>query len=442
MALSLRPARTRDAVVALAVLLVVAVWTLVMAHYEPEPAGRAAAGWALIVIGCGALLWRREQPVAVAVVTLLACGVYYPLSAQDGPLLIAFALALYTTAAEGRFAAAVALAAVTLLAVGLGELRQRPGHRQIDDTSLAMMTGWLISLVAVGRAQRNRVAYLHEVEQRALAAEREQEARARQSATEERLRIARELHDIIGHSVSLINVQSGAALHRIDKKPAPEIALGTAREALQAVRDTSKEALRELRATLGLLRRADEAAPTAPVSGLALLPELVARAAGSGLDVRTRVDGRPVPLPPQLDLAAYRIVQESLTNVTRHARACTVVVTLDWGERVLRLRIEDDGGGAPAPDGPPADTTGSGTGYGTGGAVGSGIRGMAERARALGGELTARAVPGGFRVDARLPLPAPDPHLSPAPAPEADSHPHPHPHSDSDSDSAGKADPA
>ncbi|MFI8965217.1 sensor histidine kinase [Streptomyces sp. NPDC053493] len=382
------PLRARDAGVTLLVLLVVAVWTLVAAHYSDEPASRTALGWVLILIGCGALYFRRRQPVAVAVVTLLASVVYYPLSEQDGPLLIAFALALYTTAAEGRFAAAVALAAVTLLAVGLGEIRQQPGHRQIDDTSLAMLAGWLISLVAVGRAQRNRVAYLREVEQRALAAEREQEARARQSATEERLRIARELHDILGHSVSLINVQSGAALHRLGKNPAPEQGLATAREALQAVRDTSKEALRELRATLGVLRRADEEAPTAPASGLALLPELVERAASTGLDVRIRAEGTPVALPPPVDLAAYRIVQESLTNVTRHAGARAALVALDWGADGLRLRIEDDGAGAPE-DRP---------------APGSGIRGMAERARAFGGELTARNIPGGFRVDARLPF--------------------------------------
>ncbi|MEV6332508.1 sensor histidine kinase [Streptomyces sp. NPDC051909] len=405
MPIGLRSRDLRDALVALAVFLVTAVWTLVVAHYEPEPAGRTALGWALIVTGCGALALRRRRPVAVAVVTLLACAVYYPLSAQDGPLLIAFAVALYTTAAEGRFAAAVALAAVTLLAVGLGEIRQRPGHRQIDDTSLAMMAGWLISLVAVGRAQRNRVAYLREVEQRALAAEREQEARARQSATEERLRIAREVHDILGHSISLINVQSGAALHRLGKKPAAAQGLATAEEALRAVRDTSKEALRELRATLGVLRRAGEAAPTAPASGLALLPELVERAASAGLEVRTRVGGTPVPLPPPLDLAAYRIVQESLTNVTRHADARSVLVALDWDADALRLRVEDDGGGAPG-DRPP----------------GSGIRGMAERARAFGGELTARNIPGGFRVDARLPFPPSAPTSAPAPepAPEGD----------------------
>ncbi|MFF9850048.1 sensor histidine kinase [Streptomyces litmocidini] len=385
--------RAADALVAGTVLLVVTVWTLVSAQYTSEPALRTALGWALILTGCGALYFRRRQPVAVAVATLLACVVYYPLSTQDGPLMIAFALALYTTAAEGRFAAAVALAAVTLLAVGFGEVRQQPGHRQIDDTSLAMLAGWLISLVAVGRAQRTRIAYLHEVEQRALAAEREQEARARQSATEERLRIAREVHDVLGHSISLINVQSGAALHRLGKGPAPEAGLATATEALEAVKATSKDALRELRATLGVLRRADEATPTTPTSGLALLDDLATRARGAGLDVRIHTTGTPVPLPPPVDLAAYRIVQESLTNVTRHAGARTVTVTLDWGADAVRLRIADDGGGAP--EGRP---------------LGSGIRGMAERARAFGGELTARNDDdGGFLVDARLPLTAPAP---------------------------------
>ncbi|MFE2014088.1 sensor histidine kinase [Streptomyces sp. NPDC059491] len=401
--------RAADALVAGVVLLVVAVWTLVSARYASEPAVRTVLGWALVLVGCGALYLRRRQPVAVAVVTLLTCVVYYPLSAQDGPLMIAFALALYTTAAEGRFAAAVALASVTLLAVGLGEIRQQPGHRQIDDTSLAMLAGWLISLVAVGRAQRTRIAYLHEVEQRALAAEREQEARARQGATEERLRIAREVHDVLGHSISLINVQSGAALHRLGKGPAPEAGLATATEALEAVKATSKDALRELRATLGMLRRADEATPTVPAtSGLALLGDLTARARSAGLDVRTHVTGDPVPLPPPVDLAAYRIVQESLTNATRHARAGTVLVTLDWGADAVRLRIADDGAGAP--EGRP---------------LGSGIRGMTERARAFGGELTAaNAEGGGFLVDARLPLTPPGPQ---GPNPRSESRPGPDP---------------
>ncbi|MEU3451555.1 sensor histidine kinase [Streptomyces thermolilacinus] len=382
--------RTADLAVTAVVTAFVAGWTvlsIVSAPAGSEPLSRTVLGWFLVAVGCGALLLRRSRPVAVAVVTLLASAVYYPTSSYDGPLMVTFALALYTTAAEGRFVAAVALASVTLLAVGLGEIRQDPGRRQIDDTSLVMLAGWLISLVAVGRAQRTRLAYLHEVEQRALAAEREQEARARQSATEERLRIAREVHDVLGHSLSLINVQSSAALHRLAKKPGPAEALPAATEALEAVKATSKDALRELRGTLGALRQSDEAAPTAPVSGLDRLDDLVGRARAAGLEVTARTEGTPRPLPPALDLAAYRIVQESLTNVTRHARATAALITLAWTDDELRLRIEDDGEGSP-----------------DAGARGSGLRGMAERARAFGGELTAGNTGHGFEVSARLPF--------------------------------------
>ncbi|MFI1397239.1 sensor histidine kinase [Streptomyces sp. NPDC020681] len=380
-------ARATDAVVTLLVSVVVVVWTAVMSQYESESPAATLIGWALIAVGCGALYFRRRRPVAVAVVTLAACAAYYPLSSFDGPLMITFALALYSVAAEGRFTAAVALAAITLLAVGLGEVRQSEGNRQIDDTSLVMLAGWLISLVAVGRLQRTRLAYLHEVEQRALAAEREQEARARQSATEERLRIARELHDVLGHSISLINVQSSAVLHKLSKQPQPADALAAAEAALEAVKSTSKDALRELRSTLGVLRQADEAAPTAPVSGLDRLGELVERACATGIEVRTRTEGTPRPLPPPVDLAAYRIVQESLTNVTRHANASTALITIAYSEHDVRVRIDDDGQGS-------ADAQ----------SLGSGIMGMAERAKAFGGELTARNTADGFRVSARLPL--------------------------------------
>ena len=376
-----------DAAVTLVVALFVCVWTLVAMRYESEPAHLTLVGWALIAVGCGALYFRRRWPVGVAVVTLLASAAYYPLSVFDGPLMVTFALALYTTSAQGRLAAAVALAAATLLAAGFGELRQSGGMRQLDDVSLAMLAGWLISLIAVGRAQHTRGAYLREVEQRALAAEREQEARALQSATEERLRIARELHDVLGHSISLINVQSSAVLHKLGKGPEPAVALAAAEDALIAVKAASKDALRELRATLGVLRQADEAAPTSPAPGLDRLDELTGHARSTGLSVSIRVEGVRRGLPPQLDLAAYRIVQESLTNVTRHARACTVLITLTYDDDHLRVRIDDDGHGSPDV----RDT-------------GNGIRGMTERARAFGGELTAHNTAAGFRVEARLPL--------------------------------------
>ncbi|MFF9632688.1 sensor histidine kinase [Streptomyces fradiae] len=386
-------ARTADLAVTAAVTVLVTGWTafsILSAPAGSESLPRTLLGWLLIAVACGALPLRRRAPVAVAVVTLLASVVYYPTSSHDGPLMVTFALALYTAAAEGRFAAAAALASVTLLAVGLGEMRQETGRRQIDDTSLVMLAGWLISLVAVGRAQRTRLAYLREAEQRALAAQREQEARALQSVAEERLRIAREVHDVLGHSLSLIHVQSSAALHGLTRRPAPAEALPAATRALEAVKATSKDALRELRGTLGVLRQGAEEAPIAPVSGLGRLDELVGRARAAGLDVATRTEGTARRLPPALDLAAYRIVQESLTNVTRHARASEVLITLTWTDEALGLCVEDDGEGSP-----------------DGGAGGSGLRGMAERARAFGGELTAGNTGQGFRVSARLPLTGP-----------------------------------
>ncbi|WOI62114.1 sensor histidine kinase [Streptomyces fradiae] len=384
------PARTADLAVTAAVTAFVAGWSAFSALSAPagsESLPRTLLGWLCVAVACGALPLRHRAPVAVAVVTLLASVVYYPTSSYDGPLMVTFALALYTAAAEGRFTAAVALASATLLAVGLGEIRQETGRRQIDDTSLVMLAGWLISLVAVGRAQRTRLAYLREVGRRALAAQREQEARALQSATEERLRIAREVHDVLGHSLSLIHVQSSAALHGLTRRPAPAEALPAATRALEAVKATSKDALRELRGTLDVLRQGAEEAPTAPVSGLDRLDELVGRARATGLDVTTRTEGTARQLPPALDLAAYRIVQESLTNVTRHARASEVLITLTWTDEALGLSVEDDGEGSPV-----------------GGARGSGLRGMAERARAFGGKLTAGDTGRGFRVSARLPL--------------------------------------
>ncbi|NBE54125.1 sensor histidine kinase [Streptomyces boluensis] len=395
-------ARAQDLSVALAVTAVTvggAFWGM---RGATETFWQSLVGWLLVGIGCAALCFRRRWPIGVAVVTLLACTAYYPFSAYDGPVMVAFIVALYTAAADGRFAAAAALGVVAMLLIVYGEAVQEPGQRKVDDMSIMMLAGWLLSLLVLARAQRTRAAYVEEVRQRALAAEREQEARAQQSASEERLRIARELHDVLGHSISLINVQSGAALHRLSKRHThkdgetgstrvpPErtaAALATAEEALEAVKSTSKDALGELRATLGMLRRADESAPTAPTSGLERLPELLARARSAGLDVRLDTVGTPRPLPPPLDLAAYRIVQESLTNVTRHAHACVVVVTLTYADKDLQVRIEDDGQGSPDEE-----------------AHGSGIRGMAERAKAFGGELTARNTPDGFRVSARLPL--------------------------------------
>jgi signal transduction histidine kinase len=220
--------------------------------------------------------------------------------------------------------------------------------------------------------------------QRRQAAERTQAEEARRRAGEERLRIARELHDVLAHNISLINVQAGVALHLMDEQP------GQSRTALVAIKQASNDALGELRSVLDVLRQGDEAPPRAPASGLAQLDSLVAGAGATGLEVRTRVEGLPRPLPAGTDLTAFRIVQESLTNVTRHAGPASATVLVRYGPDDLTVRVDDDGRG-------PAAAAGPGNG--------NGIRGMRERVAALGGELTTGPRPGGgFRVQARLPI--------------------------------------
>jgi signal transduction histidine kinase len=385
--------------VAAAVVLLL-VWDAGRDGFGEESWPRAALGWTLIAVGCGALWWRRRYPVAVAAVALLCNALYFPFADRDVPLLVvAFAVALFTVAAEGHLVAAVTLAVVTTLAVVLSELVLDGGRRHVDDTAIFLLTGWFVGLVAAGNAYSTRLAYLREAEQRARAAEREKDVRARQSATEERLRIARELHDVLGHNISLINVQSAAALHRYAKRG--EAAADAMLPAMEAVRDTSRDALRELRATLGVMRQVDDAAaaPTSPaVTGLAGIAELAERTGGAGLRVRVELpgDGDDGDLPPQVGLAAYRIVQEALTNVVRHAGARTAEVRVRWDGPDLLVAVRDDGHGVP----PEGDVR----------PQGSGLGGMSARARALGGELTtgnvtdAAGTVRGFRVEARLPV--------------------------------------
>jgi signal transduction histidine kinase len=226
----------------------------------------------------------------------------------------------------------------------------------------------------VGRARREQAAE--------AARTRGEEARRR--ASEERLRIARELHDVVAHNISLINVQASTALHLIDERPEQ------ARTALAAIKQASKEALGELRSVVDILRQSDEEPPRAPAPSLARLDDLVSRVSAAGLEVLTKVEGDRRPLPAPVELAAFRIVQEALTNVHRHAGAASATVHVTYGERDLTVRVDDDGRGA-SPDG------------GAGG--GAGIAGMRERVAALGGELEAGPRgEGGFRVLARLPL--------------------------------------
>jgi signal transduction histidine kinase len=345
----------RDALLAAVVTVGVLASTLMQ--------NRMAGGLRLDLLGvaligcCGAILTvRRRFPLLVAVGTLTGCGVYYPFVGASGPILATFIIALYSVAAAGRTIAAVVLATVTMAAIVVGEAATPTRH--LDNIAMFMLVGWLVAVIALGAVRHSRRVYGDEASKRAT--------------TEERLRIARELHDVLAHNLSLINVQASAALHRKDHGEA----------ALTAIKQASKEALREVRATLGVLRQVDEQAPVRP-PGLHQLPDLVRRTREAGLEVT--VDGEPRALPPEVDLTAYRIIQEALTNVTRHASARSVRVRIDYDDKDISVQVDDDGRGGTL-------------------VAGNGIRGMTERAEAIGGSLSVRAGDRGVLVSARLPI--------------------------------------
>jgi signal transduction histidine kinase len=239
-------------------------------------------------------------------------------------------------------------------------------------------TGWLVSLAITVHAYRQWKAYVSEVEQRAEEAERSREEVARRRAAEERLHIARELHDSLTHSISVIKVQAGVAAHLARKRGEEPSS------ALLAIQEASTEAVRELRSTLDALRRDEDANG----SGLDRLPALAERARASGVPTTVTIDGSPRRLPVEVDQTAYRIVQEALTNVSRHAGPATASVRLCYGPATLTVRVDDDGIGSRTPPVP-----------------GHGLIGMRERVNALGGRLRAETGPTrGFSVRAELPL--------------------------------------
>jgi len=371
-----------DAAIVLVAGVVQLMGTSFAAHNQPASRPLDAVGLALLAAGPVATLARRRRPVAVLAFAFAVTLLYWRLDYPRGPIFLALIVAFFTAVLAGhRLAAWLFLGAGYVAFLWLGPLL---GDGPLPGLAPAAgLAAWLLVLGAGAEILRVRRAYLRATEQRAVEAERTREEEALRRASEERLRIARELHDVLAHNVSLINVQAGVALHLIDERPEQ------ARTALIAIKQASKDALREVRSTLGALRGVDEEPPRSPTPSVARLDDLAARVAVAGLEVRTQVDGDPRPLPAGVDLAAFRIVQEALTNVARHAGPATATVQVTYGERDLTVQVDDDGRGTPGSPGP----------------GGSGILGMRERATALGGELQAGPRPGrGFRVLARLPL--------------------------------------
>jgi signal transduction histidine kinase len=337
----------------------------------------------LLVIGPLALVARRRWPLAVLAVVEAVSLAYSARTYPEGGTGFPAFVALYTVAVlvERRWL----VAAVTAVAVALAAFMEVGfyGTTLVDGEPLYVAVV-VLSAVWLGEAVRNRRAYVAELRDRAERAERSREEEARRRVDEERMRIARELHDVVSHSIGVISVQAGVAAHLLERRP------DKAGEALATIRQASDEALDELHAMLGVLRQPDGRAPLAPAPGLGQLDALVAQAEGAGL--RVEVDARGArDLPPAVDLAGYRIVQESLTNVVRHAGASRATVTVAADGDRLVVEVTDDGTGASAP--------------GNGNGTRQGIVGMRERARALGGTLEAGPRPeGGFRVRASLPV--------------------------------------
>jgi signal transduction histidine kinase len=332
------------------------------------------------------LVLRRRFPVTVLVVVSAATVLYQVLGFMFPPSLViaGVLVALYTagTVLDRRRLALIAVpCAAAVVATSL------PGWGSpMFWADLVRTIAVLAVAAALGDATRNRRAYIEEVEERASEAERTREEEARRRVDEERLRIARELHDVTAHSLSIVAVQSGVALHVLDTDPA------AARTALTAIRETSRDSLNELRGMLGVLRSSGDAAgdaPLAPTPGLARLDDLIRPLRDAGLAVE--VTGTPVgdPLPAIVDSSAYRIVQEALTNVLRHAGSASVVVRLERTDDALSVEVADDGSGSAARVE----------------AEGHGIAGMRERALALGGTFEAGPrAGGGWRVAAVLPF--------------------------------------
>jgi signal transduction histidine kinase len=380
------PVQVQDAVLAVSVALFQLLGTYRATANQPgaHPLGDPAGlGYLLLAAGGLILLVRRRWPVAVFLTTTAIGLVYYAAGYPDGPAAIGLFVATYTLTAQGdgRRSLQIVAAGIALLAVAwllVGDLQSfNPAGWVLFRIGTAVMAATL------GESVRGRRVLAAEAVERAERAEQTKEAEARRRVDAERLRIAREVHDTVAHAIAVINVQAGVTAHVLDRRPQQ------ARETLVTIEQTSARALGELRATLGMLRDAEDR--RAPTPGLGQVEELVGMAREAGLDVKLEVASPPRELPSAVDQAAYRILQESITNVIRHAGPARVTVSLTYGPADLQLGITDDGCGPRHADGSQG---------------GRGIVGMRERAALLGGELTAGPRQGGgFQVQARLPLP-------------------------------------
>jgi signal transduction histidine kinase len=388
------PVQAQDAMLAVFVTLFQILGTQRSALNQPGARPLADPdylGYALLTVAGLALLIRRRWPVAVFATTVTVSLGYYADGYPDGPGTLGLFVAIYTLTAQGDGHRSLRLATAGIAVLAVGWLLAADLESFNPAGWVLFRIGTAVMAATLGESVRTRRVLAAEAVARAERAEQTKEEEARRRVDAERLRIAREVHDTVAHAIAVINVQAGVTAHVLDKRPEQ------ARETLVTIEQTSARALDELRVTLGMLRDAEDR--RAPTPGLGQVEELAAVAREAGLEVKVEVVSPPRELPGAVDQAAYRILQESITNVIRHAGPARVTVSLTYGPDELELRVADDGRG-------PRDA-----GHGAEG--GQGIVGMRERAALLGGELTAGLRPGGgFQVRACLPLP-PDPAVAP-----------------------------
>ncbi len=342
-------------------------------------------GIALLLLQTLPIAARSVTPLGALTVSVAAISLHIGIGYQGVPagtfaaLLILYSAASLTDIRQGIVAALITAAGI---AIYFTTDRGHPGLAQAVTTSATYAVGWGLGFYA-----RSRREYTNVVEERASLLEREREVRAREAVADERARIARELHDIVGHALNLIVIQSGGAQRVFQSKPE------LARDSLASIETTGRQALTDMERMLGILRATGETGETlSPQPGLSHVDSLAAQVSEAGLPVEVTIEGTPVALPASIDLSAYRIIQEALTNALKHAGPTHASVKMRYGSDSLELEITDDGRGASR------DRVGDDKG-------GRGLIGMRERVGLFGGELSVGPRPeGGFRVHARLPF--------------------------------------
>ena len=380
----LRGPRAVDAGIAVAVAAAMAL-TISLAQ-EPGATREPDALAYLLGMSVGALLLlRRRWPLGVLIASVGVLSLYYGLDYEAFSAAVPLAAATYSAAVAGYgLRAAVILGAFVVVAGTVARLDEGDSLADVLRESLITDAALLGAVLLLGEAVRSRRAWAGEVRERLRRAAEDRDREAARRVQEERLRIAREMHDVLAHTIAAVNVQAGVAADVIDEEPEK------ARASLRTIRRQIRDAMSELQAALGVLREGASEAPRAPAPGLADLDGLVEIATRAGVRAEVSVAGAARPLPAAVDLAAYRIVQESLTNVVRHAHATTVSVNIRYRADAIVLEVRDDGR---------TNASGAAAKH-----DGHGLIGMRERASAVGGTLHAGAAPGGgFRVHAELP---------------------------------------